>query len=51
MSSYETFTIKQFLANKQKENRPISQWIQIKTGNNIRYKPKKRHWRRTTLGL
>uniref|UniRef100_A0A2K5EEP9 Large ribosomal subunit protein eL39 n=1 Tax=Aotus nancymaae TaxID=37293 RepID=A0A2K5EEP9_AOTNA len=44
MSSYETLTIKRFLAKKQKQNRPIFQWIQIKTGNKIRYK-------RTTLSL
>ena len=28
-----------------------SQWIQMKTGNKIRYTSKRRHWRRTKLGL
>uniref|UniRef100_A0A8D2FQB7 Large ribosomal subunit protein eL39 n=1 Tax=Theropithecus gelada TaxID=9565 RepID=A0A8D2FQB7_THEGE len=51
MSSHETFRIKQFLAKKQKQNRPIPQWIQMKTGNKVRYDSKRRHWRRTKLGL
>ncbi|KAB0401488.1 hypothetical protein E2I00_009273 [Balaenoptera physalus] len=44
-------SIKRFLAKKQKENRPIPQWIRMKTGNKIRYNSKRRHWRRTKLGL
>ncbi|CAD7683796.1 unnamed protein product [Nyctereutes procyonoides] len=40
MSSHKTFRIKQFLAKKQKQNRPIPQ-----------YNSKRRHWRRTKLGL
>ncbi|XP_025743036.1 putative ribosomal protein eL39-like 5 [Callorhinus ursinus] len=51
MSSHKTFSIKQFLAKKQKQNHPIPQWIQMKTGNKIRYKCKRTHWRRTKLGL
>uniref|UniRef100_A0A2K5E7W7 60S ribosomal protein L39 n=1 Tax=Aotus nancymaae TaxID=37293 RepID=A0A2K5E7W7_AOTNA len=42
MSSHKTFRIKRFLAKKQKQNRPIPQWIWMKTGNKIR---------RTKLGL
>ncbi|XP_011385191.1 60S ribosomal protein L39-like, partial [Pteropus vampyrus] len=49
--SHKTFRIKWFLAKKQKQNRPIPQWIQMKTGNKIRYNSKRRHWRRTKLGL
>ncbi|XP_070310993.1 large ribosomal subunit protein eL39-like [Odocoileus virginianus] len=45
------FRIKRFLAKKQKQNRPIPQWIRMKTGNKIRYNSKRRHWRRTKLGL
>lgn len=30
---------------------PIPQWIRMKTGNKIRYNSKRRHWRRTKLGL
>ncbi|XP_037863993.2 large ribosomal subunit protein eL39-like [Chlorocebus sabaeus] len=51
MSSHKTFRIKQFLAKKQKQNHPIPQWIWMKTGNKIRYNSKRRHWRRTKLGL
>nr|XP_048305684.1 60S ribosomal protein L39-like [Myodes glareolus] len=51
VSSHKTFRIKRFLATKQKQNRPISQWIWMKTGNKIRYNSKRRHWRRTKLGL
>ncbi|XP_054439797.1 60S ribosomal protein L39-like [Pteronotus mesoamericanus] len=51
MSSRKTFRIKRFLGKKQMRNQPISQWIQIKTGNNIRYNSKRRHWGRTKLGL
>ncbi|XP_074257442.1 large ribosomal subunit protein eL39-like [Saimiri boliviensis] len=51
MSSHKTFRIKRFLAKKQKQNHPIPQWIRMKTGNKIRYNSKRRHWRRTRLGL
>uniref|UniRef100_A0A2K6K0K2 Ribosomal protein L39 n=3 Tax=Colobinae TaxID=9569 RepID=A0A2K6K0K2_RHIBE len=51
MSSHKTFRIKRFLAKKQKQNCPIPQWIRMKTGNKIRYNSKRKHWRRTKLGL
>uniref|UniRef100_A0A8C9M2F1 60S ribosomal protein L39 n=1 Tax=Panthera tigris altaica TaxID=74533 RepID=A0A8C9M2F1_PANTA len=51
MSSHKSFRIKRFLAKKQKQNRPITPWIQMKTGNKIRYNSKRRLWRRTKLGL
>ncbi|XP_013359524.1 PREDICTED: 60S ribosomal protein L39-like [Chinchilla lanigera] len=51
MSSHKTSRIKPFLAKKQKQNRPVPQWIWMKTGNKIRYNSKRRHWRRTKLGL
>ncbi|XP_033616366.1 60S ribosomal protein L39-like [Fukomys damarensis] len=50
-SSHKTFRIKQFLDKKQRQNYPIPHWIRMKTGNKIRYKSKRRHWRRTNLGL
>ncbi|KAB0336302.1 hypothetical protein FD754_025709, partial [Muntiacus muntjak] len=50
-SSHKTFRTERFLAKKQKQNHPVSQWIQMKTGNKIRYNPRKRCWRRTKLGL
>ncbi|XP_048224779.1 60S ribosomal protein L39-like [Perognathus longimembris pacificus] len=50
MSSHKSFRIKQFLANKSK-NHPTPQWLKMKTGNKIRYNSKRRHCRRTKLGL
>ncbi len=35
--SHKTFRIKQKLAKAQKQNRPIPQWIRLRTGNTIRY--------------
>ena len=49
--SQKTFKIKRILAKKQKQNRPLPQWIRLKTGNTIKYNAKRRHWRRTKLGL
>ncbi|KAM8771282.1 LOW QUALITY PROTEIN: ribosomal protein eL39-like 2 [Rhynchonycteris naso] len=50
MSSQKTFKIKRFLEKKQ--NWPILHWIQMKNGKiKIRYNFKRRHWRRTKLGL
>ncbi|XP_044768578.1 putative ribosomal protein eL39-like 5 [Mirounga angustirostris] len=51
MSSYKTFKVKQFLAKKQKQNRPTPQLIWMKTGNKIRYNSKRKHWRRTKPAL
>lgn len=31
--------------------RPIPPWIRFRTGNTIRYNAKRRHWRRTKLGI
>ena len=42
MSSHKTFRIKWFQATKQKQNCPILQWIQMKTGNKIWYNSKRR---------
>ncbi|XP_021574978.1 putative 60S ribosomal protein L39-like 5 [Carlito syrichta] len=43
MSSHKTSKIKQFLAKTQKQNRPIPQWIRMKTGNKTCYNSKRRH--------
>ncbi|XP_035788629.1 60S ribosomal protein L39 [Anopheles albimanus] len=51
MSAHKTFRIKQKLAKKLKQNRPIPQWIRMRTNNTIRYNAKRRHWRRTKLKL
>lgn len=37
--SMKTFKIKKHLAKKQKQNRPIPQWIRLRTDNTIRYVP------------
>merc|ERR1712142_1219781 len=47
MGSHKTLKIKKVLAKKQKQNRPIPQWIRMRTGNTIRYNAKRRHWRRS----
>ncbi|KAK9863048.1 hypothetical protein WJX84_006593 [Apatococcus fuscideae] len=51
MPSQKSFKIKTVLAKKAKQNRPIPQWIRFRTGNKIRYNAKRRHWRRTKLGI
>ena len=45
--SQKTFKIKKILGKKQKQNRPIPQWIRMRTGNTIRYvsSPPTRHTR------
>ncbi|KAM9248184.1 large ribosomal subunit protein eL39-like [Dugong dugon] len=50
-SSHKIFRIKTFLVRKQKQNRPIPQWIRIVTGHKIGYNSKRRHWRKTKLCL
>ncbi|CAI7589833.1 unnamed protein product [Penicillium pancosmium] len=37
MPSHKTFRTKQKLAKAQRQNRPIPQWIRLRTGNTIRY--------------
>jgi len=47
----KTLRTKKTLAKRLKQNRPIPQWIRMRTGNRIRYNAKRRHWRRTKIGL
>ncbi|KFA67427.1 hypothetical protein S40285_00218 [Stachybotrys chlorohalonatus IBT 40285] len=49
--SHKSFRTKQKLAKAQKQNRPVPQWIRLRTGNTIRYNAKRRHWRKTRLGI
>ena len=49
--SHKTFRTKRTLAKKMAQNRPIPQWIRMRTGNKLRWNSKRRHWRRTKLGL
>ncbi|KAJ9588109.1 hypothetical protein L9F63_018518, partial [Diploptera punctata] len=51
MAAHKTFRIKMKLAKKLKQNRPIPQWVRMRTGNTIRYNAKRRHWRRTNALL
>ncbi|KAK8081867.1 hypothetical protein PG996_000648 [Apiospora saccharicola] len=37
MPSHKSFRTKQKLAKAQKQNRPIPQWIRLRTDNTIRY--------------
>ncbi|KAI9348256.1 ribosomal L39 protein-domain-containing protein [Zopfochytrium polystomum] len=48
--SHKSFKIKRILGKKQKQNRPIPNWIRFRTDNTIRYNAKRRNWRRTKLG-
>ena len=49
--SQKTFKVKRILAKKQKQNRSMPQWFRLRTGNTMRYNSKRRHWRRSKLGL
>lgn len=49
--SQKSFKTKQKLAKAQKQNRPLPQWIRLRSGNTIRYNAKRRHWRRTKLHI
>uniref|UniRef100_A0A915HZK4 Large ribosomal subunit protein eL39 n=1 Tax=Romanomermis culicivorax TaxID=13658 RepID=A0A915HZK4_ROMCU len=51
MAAHKTFRIKRKLAKCAKINKPVPQWVRMKTGNRIRYNAKRRHWRRTKLKL
>eukprot|EP00341_Mesodinium_pulex_P015773 CAMPEP_0116927026 /NCGR_PEP_ID=MMETSP0467-20121206/25086_1 /TAXON_ID=283647 /ORGANISM="Mesodinium pulex, Strain SPMC105" /LENGTH=138 /DNA_ID=CAMNT_0004606417 /DNA_START=54 /DNA_END=471 /DNA_ORIENTATION=+ len=37
MPSHKSFKVKRLLAKKAKQNRPIPQWIRMRTDNTIRY--------------
>ncbi|KAG4302717.1 hypothetical protein PCANB_001072 [Pneumocystis canis] len=49
--SHKTFRKKIKLAKALRQNRPIPQWIRLKTDNTIKYNAKRRHWRRTKLNI
>ncbi|RZC87965.1 hypothetical protein C5167_004144 [Papaver somniferum] len=51
LPSHKSFMIKKKLAKKMRQNRPIPNWIRMRTDNTIRYNAKRRHWRRTKLGF
>ncbi|OAQ99525.1 hypothetical protein LLEC1_02535 [Akanthomyces lecanii] len=39
MPSLKSFRTKQKLAKSQKQNRPVPQWIRLRTNNSVRYAP------------
>lgn len=47
MPSQKSLRTKIKLAKASKQNRPIPQWIRLRTDNTIKYNAKRRHWRRT----
>lgn len=49
--SHKGLLLKKKLGKAIKQNRPLPPWFRQKTGNTIRYNSKRRHWRRTKLGL
>jgi large subunit ribosomal protein L39e len=51
MGAHKSFKTKKILAKKKRQNRPIPQFIRLRLNNKIRYNAKRRHWRRTKLGL
>jgi large subunit ribosomal protein L39e len=49
--SQKSFRTKRTLAKCQRQNRPLPHWIRMRTDNTIKWNAKRRHWRRTKLGL
>ncbi|GAW81906.1 60S ribosomal protein L39 [Plasmodium gonderi] len=51
MGSIKSFRLKQRLGKCRKKNRPVPHWYRLRKDTKIRYNTKRRHWRRTKLGL
>ncbi len=51
MGANKSYKLKKRLGKKIKQNRQMPNWIRMKTDNNVKYNFKRRHWRRTKLGL
>lgn len=49
MGAIKSYRLKKRLGKKNKNNRPMPNWIRMRTGNTVRYNAKRRHWRRTKL--
>jgi large subunit ribosomal protein L39e len=49
--SFKSVRTKTTLAKKARQNRPIPNWIRLRTDNTVRYNAKRRNWRRTKLGI
>ncbi|CAB4253291.1 similar to Saccharomyces cerevisiae YJL189W RPL39 Protein component of the large (60S) ribosomal subunit, has similarity to rat L39 ribosomal protein [Maudiozyma barnettii] len=51
MPAQKSFRTKQRLAKAKKQNRPLPQWVRLRTNNTVRYNAKRRNWRRTKLNI
>ncbi|KAG9391080.1 60S ribosomal protein L39 [Carpediemonas membranifera] len=51
MGSNKTLQLKLRHASLRKMNRPVPHWYRIKTHNAIRWNNKRRHWKRSKIGL
>ncbi|CCK69202.1 60S ribosomal protein eL39 KNAG_0C00890 [Huiozyma naganishii CBS 8797] len=51
MAAQKSFKIKQRLAKAKKQNRPLPQWVRLRTNNTVRYNAKRRNWRRTKMNI
>eukprot|EP01147_Barroeca_monosierra_P000922 gene922-4183_t len=49
--SHKSFRIKMKLAKAARRNRPLPQWVRLKTDSKIRYNAKRRRWRQTKLNF
>eukprot|EP00461_Guttulinopsis_vulgaris_P001666 UN01666 len=50
MAAIKSLNFKKKLAKKMNCNRPLPNWVRMKTDNTVRYNAKRRQWRRTKLG-
>ncbi|GMM56676.1 ribosomal 60S subunit protein L39 [Maudiozyma humilis] len=51
LQAQKSFITKRRLAKAKKQNRPLPQWIRLRTNNTVRYNAKRRNWRRTKLNI
>lgn len=51
MGAHKSLKLKKRLGKEMNNNKNMPNWFRLKTGSTIRYNNKRRHWRRTKLGL
>ena len=51
MGANKSPTLKKKLGKALKQNRQSPNWLRLRTDNKVKYNYKRRHWRRTKLGL
>ena len=51
MGAHKSLRLKKKLGKAINSNKNMPNWFRQKTDNTIRYNHKRRHWRRTKLGL